>query len=523
MNIAQHLHSVEDAQGETFQWVRTHDCFTSATDARQPAILHITGKPGCGKSVLSKLLYKTIESAGPWVPLYFAFSATDAGRRKPLHILASFISQLSSASLLSIPVIRTLCEGSTSLQVNAGKWNETNVQGILGILHDAIHSCPSKVRLMLLIDALDECVADEDRAKMLRTLGNLVSTSHADRSGIAVIVTSRPYSDINFQTTRKITLDLNSEKCVDGDLEAYIADGVGRLLISRPAFTAYQARIVTKLQQRADKMYLLIELLLRMMELHSDSSRISIENLLDSLPSDLSTIFDEIWSRISDADGPRAKMFLSWILCAFRPFTVQEFGLAIARYGYDNAMREKLKRVKQLDRAGKPLGRWDPDNPLDSTNLVEFYEPIDVEGDISRMFGPLLIIEPDIQYGDAPNHRLWSRIKLCHLSVRDHFLLRPGFIQEGRVHAQMAILCARQMDGTITGDPAVLPREDDDFDADTISDPFTGPYTLFWSRHVEMATDTDEEEAKAMRLWRKPWRSPLTAYSVLDDSDELLK
>jgi hypothetical protein len=81
---------------------------------------------------------------------------------------------------------------------------------------------------------------------------------------------------------------------MDNDFNQYMVHRVEMPMKARPAFRAYEQQIIAKLQGRSEKIYLLVELLLHIMEAHPTSSPSDIEKLLISSPPDLSTIFNDI-------------------------------------------------------------------------------------------------------------------------------------------------------------------------------------------------------------------------------------
>jgi hypothetical protein len=76
-------------------------------------------------------------------------------------------------------------------------------------------------------------------------------------------------------------------------------------------------------------MYLLVKLLVDMILNITDSSPRALEELLNSLPSTLAEIYNKIWTHLG-VDRERAKAFFTWVLCAFRPLTLEEFATFVA-------------------------------------------------------------------------------------------------------------------------------------------------------------------------------------------------
>jgi hypothetical protein len=151
--------------------------------------------------------------------------------------------------------------------------------------------------------------------------------------------------------------------------------------------------------------------------------------------------------------GNVAHMLFSWILCAFTPLTTEEFALLIATHDYNLSQRKPINEstgLNQLHDADR--------NSYETLQLDDFlqpYKPIDLEGDLRRLFGPLIQIKDVGQYhnpseeylaahkhwinefsksspewqfshltsGDSYNGQL--RVDLCHQTVKDHFLKDP--------------------------------------------------------------------------------------------------
>jgi hypothetical protein len=78
----------------TLKWVLDGTEFSSWVHGSTQPIFHIRGKPGSGKSVLSKFLWDHYQAAKPWTAsAYFNCSMTE-NRRSPRQIYASLLQQL---------------------------------------------------------------------------------------------------------------------------------------------------------------------------------------------------------------------------------------------------------------------------------------------------------------------------------------------------------------------------------------------------------------------------------------------
>ena len=112
MDLEDHFADVDDPEADTFQWIFNRQSIITSWNLRSSEIALITGKPGCGKTVLAKILYRTWtkrlaqnnpdrpENAAeiakiffPTVILFFACNDRDAKRRTPSNILSGLIDQ----------------------------------------------------------------------------------------------------------------------------------------------------------------------------------------------------------------------------------------------------------------------------------------------------------------------------------------------------------------------------------------------------------------------------------------------
>jgi hypothetical protein len=564
MNIAQHCSEVRDPEGETFSWIGSRRAYNLTESATSSGIFHITGRPGCGKSVLAKYIYRLIESqTGPPEKfvirrvVYYAFNARDEGRRTVLSILASLNAQLLEGEHTFPKHLEDLLENLSS----STSWTIRQLQDLLFNLVTCPRlALPKGSKMVFIIDAVDECDQGPLREGLLEWFHQLVESCHSTMH-ISFVVTSRPYADITFSGAA-MTLDLNVEDAVDKDLESYIHQGTARLIQRRPPFRAYQHKIIAKLQHRAEKMFLLVELLLdRMLRLHN-SSPISIERLLASLPSTLSEIYRDIWSEIAPSDQQRAKMIFSWLLCAFRPLSMTELDTAIATHEFHAACKTK-------DVAGllNVTSRHDVFHPLSKLyqSQIEPFRSLDLKGDLERLFGPLIHIEKeksyiekfgnsldaeglnialeqllesklqditdtrDLRYANLPRSsgqssyvvpptpRITSglrspsafsmvqeespRVNLCHQTVKEHFLNDPSFLDLASVHLEMAYLCVRLRDGTIPGD-------DDTESVSTILAPDVDgleDYSEHWVNHRDKAISLNPSLQGIVRFRCRKW------------------
>jgi ankyrin repeat protein len=381
--------------GKTFQWVLKRAEFEEWAQGKEHTILLITGKPGCGKSVLLANLRRNVD--GPVA--YFACKA--AARRTPEMILSSLLRQI----LIAQPHLFRHVLPRDPL-------SQTWTYGQLLDSFNMVLNSPNNNGITCMVDAIDECWVDT-RRQLLRDLRRIFDrVSRHDSAGYArLILTSRKYADLVIPGA--IELDLDSSPEMGTDLSEFIQHKVTLLTESRPEYRPLSPFITQKLEAKANGMYKLVELLIDDLEITADSSRASLERALDSVPPDIGGAYDKIWDRIPFETRPRAQRIFSWLLCLLEPLTPQGLAIAIAT---EFISPEEEAQV----------------NP---TNITQ-----DVRGDLQRLFGPLIHIGPTIE--------------LSHQTVKDHFLPNSKsssnrsallVIDQCRAHASIGLACLRYL------------------------------------------------------------------------------
>lgn len=409
MDLEDHFADVNDPEANTFQWIFHRQAVVSSWNSQSSEILLITGKPGCGKTVLAKMLYEdwtkrlaqnspdrpemAVESAELFLPtiiLFFACSDRDAKRRTPSNILSALIAQ-------TLKHLESLAERPCIL-VNLYKMYRKR-DLMVEVAWKLPRLCEIFASLMIsgalkgivcIVDALDECEPGSERTMILRCINEIVEK--CDETGICfkLIATSRYYHDIRFDGSKANRFDLDSEEDMDNDLDSFIQAGVTKLLQTRPGYKVHETRVTQMLHARADKMYWLVKLLLGLLDEITDSSPHGVNEALVSLPSDLAGVYKTLWDRIKPQDKERANVWLSWILLAFQSLTINQLAAAFTIYS---------RRGVNIDPDVYPC--------LQST----------LQEDLHRLFGPLIRFRALGQ-----DHEI--HVEATHGTVKEYF--RPG-------------------------------------------------------------------------------------------------
>ena len=314
MDLDDHLAAVHDPEADTFQWICQTSIIIDLWVSPSSTIVHFTGKPGCGKSVLAEKLYKesieriargdvfvreekTIEGAldSNTVPLlFFACKDTDAKRRTASNLLSGLIAQV--VGYLGAEENRSsfLAPLSEKHDRRAGRIDDSLDLWTWPLLLETfidLITCGSFQAIICVIDALDECEAGTERNSMLDCFETVVKKGNQNGSCFRFLITSRSYHDIRFDQLHARHIELDDEDNMITDLDVFIRAGVSKLLKKRPGYEFHQSRVIETLHARADKMYLLVDLLLQILEENTNSSPDAVEKALLSLPSDVTGVY----------------------------------------------------------------------------------------------------------------------------------------------------------------------------------------------------------------------------------------
>ena len=435
MDLDDHLAAVHDPEAKTFQWIFQTSIMIDLWVSSSSQIIHFTGKPGCGKTVLARMLYKhsaervstkegfmrkeeaIARSLGSsTIPLlFFACKDTDAKRRTASNLLSGLIAQIvgylgaegnKSSSLV------TLREMHARRAENTGGSREVWTWSLLQKTFIDLMTCGSYQSIVFVVDALDECEAGTERNSLLDCFETVVETGNQNGYCFKFLITSRSYHDLRFDHSHARHIELDDEDDMNTDLDVFIQAGVSKLLKKRPGYTFHQSRVIETLRARSDKMYLLVSLLLQILEENTDSSPNAVEKALYSLPSDVTGVYHRIWSRIKSEDRDRAELWFSWILFAFESLSIEQFAAALV--------------VQNAQTNGYDLKLY----PCLIQTLQE---------DLQRLFGPLLRFVEMESSGEVC-------IELSHQTVKDYFLeSTDSKISSAStrvlIHTEMAMAC----------------------------------------------------------------------------------
>ena len=287
----------------------------------------MSADPGCGKSVLASFLVDELKSPTSQSELhgtvcYFFFKDDNEKQNNATFALCALLHQLFTAN-------KSLRKYAVTEFNNKNQKFAEEFRTLWNIFKSAIAD-PNCGKVICVVDGLDEC-GKSTRDLFIESLVKLYSMVGKDSNEfLKFIVTSRPYPSIERQLSKSPTIRLKAEDETDdisSDISRVVRARVGSIASQRSLSLAVQADLEERLIHNADRTFLWVSLILKMIE---DSARVSkkaLEDMISSIPSALDAVYDKILQQSSD--HKHARKLLHIVVAAIRPLTLDEINVAL--------------------------------------------------------------------------------------------------------------------------------------------------------------------------------------------------
>jgi ankyrin repeat protein len=292
----------------------------------------IKGKPGCGKSTLTKFAFMEIKkSLQDATLLSFFFNARGTYLEKSTvglyrSLLVQLLATFPDDQLWSIP---SLIHRHLNENVKANR-------EILKQLLVQVMQRLEQHNITVIIDAHDECDEDEVR-DMIALFEELGEDAVSNGRTFRVLFSSRHYPHITIQQSVQIRLE---------DQHGHIQD-IEKYLLSelRAGRGKHVKQIREEIRDRASGVFIWVVLVVKILNKAIDHGHVhALREKLQEIPDDLNELFRRIlmWDR---QNMDEMKLCIQWILYSNRPLKPEELYFAM------------LSGLEPEE----PLRPWDPD------------------------------------------------------------------------------------------------------------------------------------------------------------------
>ena len=383
----------------TCEWFFHNQAFIDWQDSNMTSLLWVSGGPGCGKTVLSKVLIDeklVTDNVLSSTVCYFFFNAGQERKQLAADALSAILHQLfQNTDLISYGLASYKNHGTKVSQMFSDLW-------------EILMTCAKdseEGKIICVIDALDEC-EKESRKHLIREIIQLFSVESTDQCvgcSLKLLVTSQHCKDIEDGFERlsgsssyfHIDIDSHSAELgsdIDLVIHRQVKDFAGKFDSGKQQF------IAEHLKSRDNRTYLWLFLIADIIKKSSiEYSKFqNVEKLLLGLPGKVSDAYDRILSRSKEPE--LAKKLLKIIVAATRPLTLTEANIALT-----------IAMCHQQGMAYEELELW-PSNDFPSI--------------LKDLCGLMVTIHND-------------KLSLCHLTVRK-FLIAESLVDDPKATQQVS-------------------------------------------------------------------------------------
>ncbi|KAI0096405.1 hypothetical protein GGR51DRAFT_568369 [Nemania sp. FL0031] len=347
---------IEPADPNTCNWILHHpDYVVWRNPEMQPqssGLFWIRGKPGAGKSTLTKFVYEQLKRQHNAISFFFSARGDNLGKSVE-GMYRSLLYQL----LEMLPDLQHVLEDTYLLRMASTgciKWD-------IGTLRDTFQNAVLKLgqeTLICFIDALDECnkFEVEKLVSYFKRLGSIASNK---KVLLFTWVSSRHYPTIPKITN--LTLILEDQIGHRRDLEKYVDNNLD---IGNEDDAQ---KIRTRLIRKAAGVFLWVTLAVSILNKECRDGRLfAIEEKLDEIPTGLSDLFRDI-IRKDTTNMPEFLLSIQWIMYAREPLNVKQYYYAIvaglspdklAAWDPDRVTRDDMRRFVSSSSKGLAEATW---------------------------------------------------------------------------------------------------------------------------------------------------------------------
>lgn len=329
----------EDAISETFMetysWIFQNDppkeknmstwaSFPNWLKDDSNKVYWITGKPGSGKSTMMKLILRHAalrdmlsQSLGSLRLLLVKYYAWLAGTtmQKSLEglkrtIISQALEQYPDLAPLLVPRRWAFCQ---VLRNTSGlpKWDAWEIEESFEIL---LSSCGETIKLVIFIDGLDEF--DTPPFEVIKCIQHTVARCP---NGLKICAASRPWPEFQdeFNEGPMLQMHLQTENDMNFFVNETFKTNKG-FVEQREINPEAVSQLLTDIVQRANGVFLWVSIVVRHLSSgFSEGQSISeARKTLETLPTDISSLYDAIWAGIRPNNLPDASYMIQ-VLRAF--------------------------------------------------------------------------------------------------------------------------------------------------------------------------------------------------------------
>ncbi|EHK19704.1 uncharacterized protein TRIVIDRAFT_155869 [Trichoderma virens Gv29-8] len=309
--------AISDNFHTTYSWIfqneplQTHDIpmwdsFPKWLEDDSNKVYWITGKPGSGKSTIMKLILRQksfwdsqCQSLGSLRLLLVKYYAWNPGNtlQKSLEglkrtIISQVLDQCPDLAPILTPRRWAFCQVLRSTS-GIPMWNTEDIEESIETL---LPSCGKNIKLALFIDGLDEF--DLPPIEVIKCIRHITARC---QSGLKVCAASRPWTEFEdeFNEGPMLRMHLLTKQ----DMRTFVTEnfkGNKGFDEQKQLNSAAATQLLTDIVQRANGVFIWVSIVVQHLQaLFLEGQSIAqAREILEVLPSDISSLYDAIWASI---------------------------------------------------------------------------------------------------------------------------------------------------------------------------------------------------------------------------------
>ncbi|KAJ4290293.1 hypothetical protein N0V90_010509 [Kalmusia sp. IMI 367209] len=334
---------IEDTKGGlvngSYRWVLDHPNFHQWQCDLQSRLLWIKGDPGKGKTMLLCGIINEMKESRSHHLSFFFCQGTDSRINNATAVLRGLIYLLvDQHPSLSVHLRKRYDQSGKSIFEDANAW-----VAVSDVFTNMVHD-PQLKAACLIVDALDECIAD-----LPKLLDLIIYTSSSSSTHVKWLFSSRNEVSIeqklkSVDTRARLSLELkqNAEQ-VSHAVNVYIDDKLSHIESLEDSDLRYQLR--DTLRQKANGTFLWVALVVQELEKPETWDPLKV---VEEAPTGLYELYDRMVNQIrqlSKRNSEICLLLLSIVSVAYRPLHLAEIGSLCGLSGQTTVMTGVSRKI----------------------------------------------------------------------------------------------------------------------------------------------------------------------------------
>ena len=333
---------IEDTKGGllegSYRWVLDHPNFQQWHSDPQSRLLWIKGDPGKGKTMLLCGIIDELRKSIPDVLSFFFCQGTDSRINSATAVLRGLIYLLvNQQPSLAFHLRKNYDQAGKSLFEDVNAW--VNLSNIF----KSIVLDPDLKSTYLVVDALDECIADLPR------LLDIITSTSSSSARIKWLLSSRnelhieqKLGSIDAQAKLSLELKQNAEQ-VSRAVDVYIDEKLSRIESLEDDNLRDQVQDI--LRRKADGTFLWVALVIHELERPESWDPLQV---VEEVPSGLHQLYDRMATQIQQLRKRNSEicwLFLSTVSVVYRPLYLAELGSFCGLSGQVSQLTKNTRKI----------------------------------------------------------------------------------------------------------------------------------------------------------------------------------